>query len=152
MLAVAGGKFENIKRVELLTPITTQELSSVVEERADIITAVQSHHYLSREMRRRATKTCYELINESGVYVTFENVRPFSTKRIEIGKANWAAYQIEFGRSKGDAYSHIDRFDREYFPITIEDHLQLYRDCGFTTVELFWCSYMQAGFYCLKSS
>jgi len=150
MLAVARSKFKNMKHVEFLSPASTEELSSIVGKKADIITSIQAHHYLSRDMRRRATKTCYELINEGGVYVTFENVRPFSRKGIKIGKANWTAYQIECGKSREEAYRHIDRFDKEYFPITIEDHLQLYRDCGFAAVELFWYSYMQAGFYCLK--
>jgi len=150
MLAVARSKLKNKKRVVFLPPTSTQGLRSVVREKLDIITAIQSHHYLSRDERRKATKTCYELINENGVYVAFENVRPSSKEGIEIGIANWAAYQIACGKSKEVACKHVNRFDKEYFPITIEDHLQLYRDCGFATVELFWYSYMQAGFYCLK--
>ena len=152
MLAVARSKIGNNKRVMSLAPISTQELRSVVKEKFDIITAIQAHHYLSLDERRAATETCCELMNENGVYVTFENVRPFTRKGIDIGKAKWAAYQIANGKSRKDAYSHIDRFDKEYFPITIEDHLELYRNCGFAVVELFWYSYMQAGFYCLKSS
>ena len=152
MLAVARSKIGNLKRVAFLEPISTQGLRSVVKEKFDVITAVQAHHYLSVEERRAATETCYELINGNGVYVTFENVRPFTRRAIEIGKAKWAAYQIASGKSREDAYGHIDRFDKEYFPITIEDHLQLYHNCGFTVVELFWYSYLQAGFYCLKSS
>jgi tRNA (cmo5U34)-methyltransferase len=38
----------------------------------------------------------------------------------------------------------------EYFPITVEEHLDLLRNCGFGAVEMFWYSYMQAGFYCIK--
>jgi tRNA (cmo5U34)-methyltransferase len=45
---------------------------------------------------------------------------------------------------------HFERFDSEYFPITIEEHLKLLRACGFKTVGLFWYSYMQAGFYGIK--
>ena len=150
MLAVARSKIGNIERVVFLTPISTQGLRSVIKEKFDVITAVQAHHYLSLDERRAATETCHELMNKNGVYVTFENVRPFTRKAIDIGKAKWAAYQIASGKSRKDAYSHIDRFDKEYFPITIEDHLQLYRSCGFAVVELFWYSFMQAGFYCLK--
>ncbi|MGD0856485.1 MAG: hypothetical protein ABSA18_11850 [Dehalococcoidia bacterium] len=34
--------------------------------------------------------------------------------------------------------------------VTVEEHLDLYRSCGFAVVELFWLSCMQAGFYCIK--
>ncbi len=152
MLAAANNKLGKIKHVTFLTPTSTQELRSVVKEKFDVITAIQAHHYLSVDERRAATETCYELMNDNGVYVTFENVRPFTRKAIDIGKAKWAAYQIAHGKSRDDAYRHIDRFDKEYFPITIEDHLQLYRSRGFGVAELFWYSHMQAGFYCLKSS
>jgi tRNA (cmo5U34)-methyltransferase len=151
MLAVARGKIGNTERVVFLAPISTQELRSVVKDKFDVITAVQSHHYLSIDERRAATEACFELMNDDGVYVTFENVRPFTRRAIDIGKAKWAAYQVANGKSREDTYRHIDRFDKEYFPITIDDHLQLYRNCGFAVVELFWHSYMQAGFYCLKS-
>ncbi len=152
MLAVARSKIRKIEQVVFLAPTSTQELRSVVKEKFDVITAVQAHHYLSLNERRAATKTRFELMSENGVDVTFENVRPFTRKAIDIGKAKWAAYQIANGKSRKEALSHIDRFDKDYFPITIEDHLQLYRNCGFVVVELFWYSYMQAGFYCLKSS
>jgi tRNA (cmo5U34)-methyltransferase len=152
MLVVAKSKIRNTERVVFLAPISTQELRSVVKEKFDVITAIQAHHYLSLDERRAATETCCELINENGVYVTFENVRPSTKRAIDIEKAKWATYQIANGRSRKDACGHIDRFDKDYFPITIEDHLQLYRNCGFGVAELFWYSYMQAGFYCLKAS
>jgi len=44
----------------------------------------------------------------------------------------------------------MQRFDVEYFPINIEEHLKLLRKTGFRIVELFWYSYMQAGFYGIK--
>jgi tRNA (cmo5U34)-methyltransferase len=150
MLSEAGKKLNNIKRIQFLPPIPTQRLSSVVHEKPDIITAIQAHHYLSREKRETATKVCYELLNENGAYITFEHIRPLSLRGIEIGKRLWSKYQIASGKSKKSANKHLDRFDKEYFPITIEDHLQLYRKCGFDVVELFWYSQMQAGFYCLK--
>jgi tRNA (cmo5U34)-methyltransferase len=44
----------------------------------------------------------------------------------------------------------MERFDTAYFPITVDEHLQLLKACGFETAELFWYSYMQAGFYGIK--
>jgi len=46
--------------------------------------------------------------------------------------------------------NHLKRFNVEYFPINIEEHLSLLRKSGFSVVEMFWYSYMQAGFYCIK--
>ena len=46
--------------------------------------------------------------------------------------------------------NEVQRFDVDYFPITIEEHLKLYRNCGFATVEILWFSCIQAGFYCIK--
>jgi len=38
----------------------------------------------------------------------------------------------------------------EVFPITIEEHLKLLKECGFTSVNVLWQSYLQAGFWAIK--
>jgi tRNA (cmo5U34)-methyltransferase len=45
---------------------------------------------------------------------------------------------------------HRKRFGANYFPLTVQEHLELYYRIGFSTVELFWYSYMQAGFFAIK--
>ena len=45
---------------------------------------------------------------------------------------------------------HLARFGVDYFPLTIEEHLQMLTDCGFRVVELLWYSVTQAGFYGVK--
>jgi tRNA (cmo5U34)-methyltransferase len=137
-------------RLEFLTASHTQEFSQKLEEKPDIITAIQCHHYLSREGRAKASKVCYDLLSEGGVYITFENTRPLTDEGIAIGKRYWRNFQLSNGRSEEEVEKHLERFDTEYFPITIEEHLKLLRETGFRTVELFWYSYMQAGFYCIK--
>jgi tRNA (cmo5U34)-methyltransferase len=67
-----------------------------------------------------------------------------------LGKKNWGRFQAGCGKSSMEVEAHLARFDKEYFPITVEEHLELYREVGFTTVEVLWYSYMQAGFYCMK--
>jgi len=134
-------------RIEFLEPMPSQEISI---SGMDVITAIQSHHYLSKNERYKATKACYDSLNENGIYVTFENIRPFTEKGTEIGKEYWKRFQISKGKSVEEAENHIKRFGVEYFPITIEEHLSLLRNCGFNVVEMFWYSYMQAGFYCIK--
>ena len=52
--------------------------------------------------------------------------------------------------ASNEVKEHLERFDAEYFSIAVEEHLKLLRETGFKTVELFWYSYMQAGFYCIK--
>ncbi|HPT80014.1 MAG TPA: class I SAM-dependent methyltransferase [Methanosarcina thermophila] len=137
-------------RLEFLEASTTQEFSQELEEQPDVITAIQCHHYLSREDRAKATAVCYNLLKEGGVYITFENIRPLTEEGIILGKRYWHNFQVVHGRTEEEIEENLKRFDTEYFPITVEEHLKLLRETGFHTVELFWYSYMQAGFYCIK--
>lgn len=137
-------------RLEFLEASPTQEFSQKLEEQPDVITAIQCHHYLSRECRAKATDVCYNLLKEGGAYITFENIRPLTKEGITIGKRYWRNFQLAHGRTEEEIEEHLKRFDTEYFPITVEEHLELLRNTGFRTVELFWYSYMQAGFYCIK--
>ena len=150
MLGQSRGKLEGQERVSFLRPECSQELNRLVDREPDLITAVQCHHYLSKEERKRAVAACYDMLSADGTYITFENVRPFTERGIEIGMRRWERFQTENGKTGAEAKAHIARFDNEYFPITVEEHLELFRGAGFRTVELFWYSYMQAGFYCLK--
>jgi tRNA (cmo5U34)-methyltransferase len=138
------------ERLEFLRASATQELSQELKEKPDVITAIQCHHYLSREGRKDTTRVCYDLLKEGGIYITFENTRPLTEEGISIGKRYWGDFQLNRGRTEEEIKKHLERFDSEYFPITIEEHLRLLRETGFRTVELFWYSYMQAGFYCIK--
>lgn len=142
--------FYSGERLKFLEPSPTQKLSLNLEEKLDVITAIQCHHYLSQEDRNKATKVCYELLRERGVFITFENIRPLTDKGIEIGKNYWKNFQLSKGKNPEEVENHIQRFDVEYFPINIEEHLKLLGKTGFRIVELFWYSYMQAGFYGIK--
>ncbi len=152
MLTQARKKLSScpVDRLEFLKASSTQEFSQELEEKPDIITAIQCHHYLNREGRARSTGVCYNLLNDGGVYITFENIRPSTEEGILAGKRYWRNFQLTHGRTDNEIKEHLERFDTEYFPITVEEHLELLRETGFRTVELFWYSYMQAGFYCIK--
>ena len=39
----------------------------------------------------------------------------------------WKMYQIRSQKSSKEAESHINRYGSEYFPITIEEHMELLR-------------------------
>lgn len=152
MIAVAKQKISAGKssRVIWLEPVPTQNLVLPKDCSPDIITAVQSHHYLSLEKRTSATRVCYDILSKNGIFITFENIRPSTAEATNHGLAYWKQFQIKCGKTETDAENHINRFGTEYFPITIAEHRELYASCGFKTVELFWYSYMQAGFYCIK--
>ena len=152
MMDVAKNKLagQPADRYKFLARGTTQDIVLAADEHPDVITAVLCHHYLQEEGRILATNRCFELLKKGGLYITFENVRPFTSFGTELGKANWKNYQLTAGKQLNEVEEHIKRFGTEYFPITVEDHLLLLRRCGFPLVELFWYSYMQAGFYCIK--
>ncbi|MCQ6963837.1 class I SAM-dependent methyltransferase [Methanolobus chelungpuianus] len=137
-------------RLEFLKASPTQEFSGKLDEKPDIITAIQCHHYLSRRERARAVRVCHELLRDGGIFITFENIRPLTEEGVAVGKRYWGSFQLAQGRSEEETEQHLERFGTEYFPITVEEHLELLRETGFRSVELFWYSYMQAGFYCIK--
>ncbi|MBN2111210.1 MAG: methyltransferase [Methanosarcinaceae archaeon] len=152
MLELAKEKLSSCsnKKLDFLRASATQEFSQHLEERPDVITAIQCHHYLDLDNRAKALKMCYGLLEENGIFVTFENISPLTEEGIVIGKRYWGRYQSERGRSDKEVEVYLERFGTEYFPLTVEEHLELLRKTGFRTVELFWYSYMQAGFYCIK--
>ncbi len=152
MLTIAKQKLKievAARKVKFLNPVPTQDLGGY-KDRFDVITAIQSHHYLMPLDREKASYTCFDMLRTGGVYVTFENVRPMTRKGLYIGKEYWKQFQAENGKNKGAVQKHLERFDTEFFPITPEDHLLLLRRIGFSVVEFLWFSYMQAGFYCIK--
>ncbi|MBI0581766.1 MAG: class I SAM-dependent methyltransferase [Methanomassiliicoccales archaeon] len=150
MLEVARKRLGREGRAKIMEPMTTQELPSRVKGPFDVISAIQCHHYLSKDERARAIKACFDLLRPGGAFIVYENVRPLTPEGIAVGKRNWERFLVENGRTPEEAAAHGARFDTEYFPITVEEHFDLLRRAGFRTVEMLWCSYMQAGFYCLK--
>jgi tRNA (cmo5U34)-methyltransferase len=152
MLTEAKKRLQHIPkdRLTILEPMGSQELNKIIDREVDVITAVQAHLYLQRKERKKATENCFRLLNKFGIYVTTENIHPLSVKGVEIGLTRWTNFQLQAGRSKEEVEEHAQRFNKKYFPITIEEHLKLLRDTGFNTVEIFWYAQMQAGFYAIK--
>ena len=116
----------------------------------DVVTAVQCHHYLQPDERRYAVDKCYHALRENGVFVTFENIRMSTDESDSIALSRWAGFLADHGNSAEDVQMHIDRRGIEVFPITIEEHIKLLRECGFKSVDLLWTSYLQAGFWAVK--
>jgi tRNA (cmo5U34)-methyltransferase len=147
MLQIVKSKLEHPNIILINSDTNSLNLNN---GRFDVITAVQSHHYLNKAERGKTAVKCFELLKENGLYITFENIRPVNSESVKIIKEYWKGFQISQGKTVEQAENHLDRFDKEYFPITIEEHLKLYTDAGFAVVDILWKSYMQAGFYCIK--
>jgi tRNA (cmo5U34)-methyltransferase len=67
-----------------------------------------------------------------------------------IGLQRWRQHQLDSGKPAEEVEKHISRYGVELLPITIEQHLALLRQVGFSTVEILWASGLQAGFYAIK--
>jgi len=151
MLSIARKKLLHNKnnRVQILDPVASRDLK-LPENEFDVITAIQAHHYLDREGRKASVENCFRMLKSGGIFITFENIRPFTASGIKVGLDRWKRFQMSCGKSEEEAQKHVERFGREYFPVNIEEHIGLMRDTGFSTVEILWVSYMQAGFYAIK--
>jgi tRNA (cmo5U34)-methyltransferase len=86
-----------------------------------------------------------------GLFVTFENIAPRTPEGVRFGLAAWKSFLLDNGRKEQEADQHVARYGREFFPITAEEHLAALTQTGFSVVELFWYSQMQAGFYAIRS-
>lgn len=115
------------------------------EDRFDVVTAIQSHHYLHEEQRRQATANVLRALHEGGLYISFENVIPNSERLKAFELERWKRFQIRAGKTEDAAAAHIQRCGVNYFPITVEQHVHLLEEAGFTDVLVFWRSYMQMG-------
>ena len=137
-------------RIEFLDCVASENIQNNLSRQPDVITAIMCHHYLSQQIRQDATKTCFDLLGPGGIYVTFENIHPHCEKSVELGLERWKRFQVSQGRSIDVVGKHLERFGKSYFPITVSEHMNLLHKCGFSVVELFWYSQMQAGFYAIK--
>lgn len=152
MLARARTSLQDVDavRLQFLEPAGSESLTLGARPAPQVITAIQAHHYLSREGRAQATQRCFELLAPGGVYLTIENIRPATEQGVAYGLSRWMRYQINQGRAAEVVEAHRKRFDAAYFSITVAEHLALLHHCGFSTAEIFWFSHMQAGFYGVK--
>lgn len=120
------------------------------EDCFDVVTAIQSHHYMHEEERKKSTENVYKALKKGGIFISFENVIPED----EVVKSNellrWGQYQQRHGKTEAEAKAHNARCGVNYFPITVSQHIDLLKNSGFEHVHVFWYSYMQMGIYAIK--
>lgn len=116
----------------------------------DIVTAIQVNHYFKKEERIAAIKNCYNALEENGIYISFENFAPDSEDGTRLYLERWKQFQIANGKTEKETDSHIKRFGKNYFPMSIAESVGLLKECGFHMVEILWVSYMQVGILARK--
>lgn len=163
--------FENIEIEKFVFCDSSDEMIGIVKERFncqqaqfsvcdvqklhyanefDVITAIQVNHYLHINERRIALQKCYEALKEKGIFISFENFAPFTDLGKSVYLERWKRYQMEQGKSPQECNKHIERYGKDYFPISLSEHRELMQDCGFSVVEVLWLSNMQVGFWGMK--
>lgn len=146
MIAIAKSRFADANAQF----VTASLLDLHCREEFNVITAIQVNHYLPPEERRKAIANVYQALQPGGVFFTFENFAPNSRAGQQLALKRWGAYQVAQGRSAQQVKGHLARYGKDYFPISLSDHLQLLQDCGFPTAELLWLSYLQVGLFGIK--
>lgn len=116
----------------------------------DAVTAIQCHHYFDRATRETAVQNCFNALKPGGILIVFENTAASSEAGKRLLLRRLEQFGLTHGRTPEEVAHHSARYGTEYFPLTIEEHLQLFRKTGFGTAEVFWHSYHQTGFYALK--
>lgn len=130
--------------------ITSSVLEMDVNAQFDVVTAIQVFHYLQNAERMEALKKCCKALAPDGVFITFENFAPYSEAGKRLFLERWRAYQLSGGRDAAECDEHIARYGREYFPITISEHLKALKQSGFKNAEIIWVSNIQVGLLGMK--
>ena len=146
MLEVARQKIDFSSVEFLKLPIEEIDYDS----QFDVITSILVNHYMTYEERMVAVRNCYNALKEEGIFITFENFAPCDEIIKKLYLKWWKKYQYSKGKSRKECKEHLSRYNTDYFPITIQEQIKILRDCGFMSVEIFWCSYMQVGILARK--
>lgn len=112
------------------------------QDEFDVVTTVQVNHYLKNDERICAIKKCCEALKSGGLFISFENVAPSGNVSEKLYLERWKRYQISMGKSYKEAEEHISRYKKDYYPISVSEHLETMKKCGFKEIELLWISYM----------
>jgi tRNA (cmo5U34)-methyltransferase len=152
MLDQAAQRLQGVpdQRLKILPPIGSQSLLPWDSPPPQVVTALMCHHYLQAPAHREALWACCQVLDDDGLFITFENIAPSTERGLQIGLERWKHFQLEHGRSLPTVEAHLKRFGVNYFPLTVAEHLELLHAVGFQGVEILWLSQMQAGFYAVK--
>lgn len=120
------------------------------EDDFDVITAIQVNHYLQKNEREQVIQNVYRALKQDGIFISFENVKPSEESLLETELQRWGSYQQKSGKTIEQVEKHLQRCGVNYFPISVEEHIQLLTENGFSKVYVFWKSYFQMGIMGVK--
>ena len=143
-----------IAKIRFQASNTEFRLASVLdlEERGrfDVVTAIQVLHYFHRPERLKIMKKCVRALCPGGIGIFFENFAPYSDAGKKLYLKRWSAYQQAKGKSPEECRTHIGRYGKAYYPVTISEQLDIMKAGGFRNAEVLWVSGMQAGYLGIK--
>ncbi len=119
----------------------------IADQTADVVTCIQSNHYYEEEGHAKVLEECYRILRPGGLIIVTENVATRTDRGYGILRSRLKDYLTEKGRSDNAAEGYLDRYGTEFHPHTVEQHLKLMEDAGFTDVEVFYYNYGQIGLY-----
>lgn len=99
---------------------------------------------------KAALQNCFRALKKGGILITAENFAPSGTIIEKLYFKRWESFQLERGRSPEDCHRHLERYGKNYFPITVSESLDMLRECGFAESEVFALSCCQAAFISVK--
>lgn len=146
MIEIVRDRFDFLDTDFLLSNV----LDLTFHDEFDVVTAIQTNHYLQPKDRITSVGKCYEALKPGGIFVNFETFAPADEQMEALYLDRWKSFQLDQGKSNSESEKHIARYKRDYFPISLSEHLQIMTDCGFKAVEILWLSYMQAGIVGIK--
>lgn len=114
MVGLAQQKLSGEKRVKEYRVLGTESIA--FENRFDVATAIQSHHYFREDERMKATQNVYRALKADGIYIFFENTAPLTEEGKEIVMKRWARYQCEHGKTENEINTYLSRYGKNYFP------------------------------------
>lgn len=147
MLTISKDRF-NLINTRFITS-SAQELS--YKDEFDVITAIQVNHYGTLDERVKAVENSYNALKNDGIFITFENYLPYSNAGKALYLRRWQNYQIQQGKSIESSREHVGRYGKDYYPISISEHMEVMKSGGFNVVEILWVSYMQVGLLGIKT-
>lgn len=107
----------------------------------DAVSCILCLHYLRPEERIPVFSRIYDILRPGGVFVYAEHIIPEDPCSAE---AEWRRFLIDRGRTPEEADTYLGRKGREYFPLTVDDHLRLLNDAGFCDATVLMVSCSQA--------
>ena len=81
----------------------------------DVVTAIQSHHYMHKNERKKATKCVYKTLKKDDIYICFENIisEDEDVKKFELRR--WGKYQQKYGKTEEAAAANNARCKKIIF-------------------------------------